>query len=190
LRPKEGKPALFFRNYSPKKELGRSLLLAITLQDGQYDRLRDKVFLFDKYVDCIGYKGSIYILNKDRFQKIFKFYEELVKIADAVLKEIESYIPIDDFAAFKASCGGHLQKIAKLKNIAGKPYLKDLTINKIKEVIELYDLPIKTVDDNGDEKLHYDASDKWAILRLLDDDYLESVMTKNRYEVNSKRALR
>ena len=55
-------------------------------------------------------------------------------------------------------------------------------------VIQLYDLPIKTVGD--DEKLQYDASDKWAILRLLDDDYLESVMTKNRYEVNSKRTIR
>lgn len=190
LRPKQGEPALCFRSYSSKKELDRSRLFAITLQKGHYDKLRDKVFLFDKYIDCIAYKNNIFILNKDKFQKVFKFYEELVKVADSVLQEIESCIPIDDFGAFRAACSGHLQKIAKLKNIANKPYLKDLTIHTIKEVIQRYNLPIKTAGNGDDEKLHYDASDKWAILRLLDDDYLESVMTKTRYEVNSKRSLK
>jgi hypothetical protein len=128
-------------------------------------------------------------LNKDKFQKIFKFYEELVKVADTVLKTIEECIPIDDFAAFKEACAGHLQKLAKLKNIAGKPYLKDLKISQIKSVIERYNLPIETVGEGDDAKLCYNASDKWAILRLLDDDYLESAMTNNHYETNSKRRL-
>jgi hypothetical protein len=50
LRPKNGEAALFFRSYSAKRELDRSRLFAITMQKGQYDKLRDKVFLFDKNV--------------------------------------------------------------------------------------------------------------------------------------------
>ena len=187
LYPSDGEPALFFRSYSPKMELGRSFLMAVTMQHGHYDTLQNKTFMFDRNVDCISYKGIIYIINKDKFQKIFKFYEELVKVASSVLDTIETCIPIDDFAAFKEACVGHLQKLSKLKNIAAKPYLSDITIGKIKEIIERYQLPITTVGEGEEEKLHFDASDKWGILRVLDDDYLESVMTNNRYEVNSKR---
>jgi hypothetical protein len=33
----------------------------------------------------------------------------------------------------------------------------------------------------------YDPADKWALLRLLDDDYLKSLMTDQNYEVTGKR---
>ena len=35
--------------------------------------------------------------------------------------------------------------------------------------------------------LLFDPSDKWALLRLLDDDYLKSIMTGENYEVTGKR---
>ncbi|MEW5814630.1 MAG: Kiwa anti-phage protein KwaB-like domain-containing protein, partial [Spirochaetota bacterium] len=81
------------------------------------------------------------------------------------------------------------QKLAKLKNIASKPYLEQITIADLKKVIQKYSLNIEIVRVKGQEMIKFDSSDKWAILRLLDDDYLESVMTGNRYEVNSKRDL-
>lgn len=84
----------------------------------------------------------------------------------------------------------NIQKLSKLKNIASKPYLKSVTINDLKKVIQKYNLPIQMVGKGKDEKIKFDVSDKWAILRLLDDDYLESVMTGNSYEVNSKRSIK
>ena len=44
---------------------------------------------------------------------------------------------------------------------------------------------------NGEEKLRFDNSRerRWLILKLLDDDYLGSVMTRQKYEVNSKSVL-
>lgn len=187
LTPKNGDAAYFFRSYSPKMELSRSRRFAIMMRNGQYDRCEENLFLFDRAVDCMVYDGYLFILGKDKFQKIFQFYEMLIKTAKSTLKTIKAHIPIDDFEAFEQACEGHLQKIAKLKNIAGKPYLKDLTLGDIKKAIKKYNLPIKTTGTGPNEKLHFDASDKWAILKLLDDDYLESVMTGNQYEVNSKR---
>ncbi|HFD87405.1 MAG TPA: DUF4868 domain-containing protein [Gammaproteobacteria bacterium] len=170
-------------------ELGRSRKFAMVMRKGQYDRCEDNLFLFDRGVDCVIRDGYLFVFGKDKFQKIFQFYETLIKTAKATLKTIKAHIPIDDFPAFEAACEGHLQKIAKLKNIASKPYLKDLTLRDLKKAIKKYKLPIKTTGTGDDEKLHFDVSDKWAILRLLDDDYLESVMTGNQYEVNSKRSL-
>lgn len=47
------------------------------------------------------------------------------------------------------------------------------------------------VTDDGQEKLLFenDREKRWLILKLLDDDYLGSVMTRQKYEVNSKSAL-
>ncbi len=186
---KQGKTAYFFRSYSPRRQLARSTMFGAVMRNGQYDRYDDSLFLFDRGIDCALYDDYIFIFGKDKFQKIFRFYEMLIKTAKATLKTIKAHIPIDDFPAFEAACEGHLQKIAKLKNIASKPYLKNLKLSDIKKAIKKYNLPIKTTGKGADEKLHFDASDKWAILRLLDDDYLESVMTGNQYEVNSKRSI-
>lgn len=169
--------------------MSRSKKIAIFMKGGQYDSFRDKLFLFDVYFDCLSYKEVMYILNKDSFQKIFRFYELLLKVAQKTLRTIQKYVPIDNFDAFSESCKGHYQKLAKLKNISTKPYLKQLNIKIFKKVIKDCDLPIETTGRGANEKLVYNTSDKWAILKLLDDDYLKSIMTGQNYEVNSKREL-
>ena len=189
LKPQSPPPVICFRSYTRKKELSRSPFFAITMRNGIYDSVSEGTLLFDKHVDCIAIGSDMLILNKDKFQKIFQYYEELAKSAKKVLGVIKKHIPIDDFEAFSSACQGHLQKLAKLKNIAGKPYLQHLRMSDIKKVIGKYNLSITTVGKGGNEKLHYDSSDKWGILRLLDDDYLESLMTGSSYEANSKRPI-
>jgi hypothetical protein len=182
-------PISFFRFYTPKKELGRSKLFGIFMKKGQYDAFSEGLFLFDSRFDCFSLDDTLFICNKDGFQKIFRFYELLLKTAKETLKTIETHVPIENFGEFSQACEGHLQKVAKLKNIASKPYIDKLTIKDLKKVIAKYNLPIKTIGKGASEKLLFEPSDKWAILRLLDDDYLESVMTGESYEVNSKRTL-
>lgn len=48
-------------------------------------------------------------------------------------------------------------------------------------------MPIKVIKQDGNEKIVFDPSNKWIFLRLLDDDYLESIMTNQSYEVSGKR---
>ena len=47
------------------------------------------------------------------------------------------------------------------------------------------------MNENGQEKLLFEANPnrRWLILKLLDDDFLGSIMTHEKYEVNSKSAL-
>ncbi len=189
LRPESGNPVYCFRTYSQKRELTRTRLLAVVLKQGHYDRFTDRLFLFDQHIDCICRGNELFIFKKDNFQRIFQFYKLLLKTAKDTLQIIKEKIPIDNFDDFEQACEGHLQKVAKLKNIASKPYLKRVKMKDLKKVIKRYKLPIKTVGKGQGEKLHFDKSDRWAILRLLDDDYLESVMTGNTYEANSKRKL-
>jgi hypothetical protein len=61
-------------------------------------------------------------------------------------------------------------------------------MNDIKKVLARFpELKVQVIEDGGKEMLMFDRSDKWAILRLLDDDYLISLMTDENYEVTGKR---
>ena len=80
-------------------------------------------------------------------------------------------------------------KLAKLKNISQRPYLASLTVAKLKDVIDEFSLPIKTVTEKKVQKLVFDPGDKWAILKLLDEDFLKSSLTGNKYEATGKRSL-
>lgn len=179
--------AVLFRRYNRNKELLRSKNIVMKLIGEQYDRLSEPTFQFDSNLDAILFGNHLIILNKANFQHIFRYYEMLREVAEQSLATIEEHVPIANFGEFRESCFSHLQKLEKLKNIAQKPYLSEITMNDLKRTIEKFQLDIDVRTDNGAEVIVFDVSDRWAILRLLDDDYLGSEMTGIRYEVNSKR---
>jgi len=185
------RPIYFFRTYSPKNELSRSSHFGIRLSKTTFDEVKESVFLFDEHIDCFSTDGYLFILSKDKFQKIFRYFERLMEAGRAALQVISSKIKIENFDALSKFCEGHLQKMAKLKNIAAKPYLKDVTMEDVKRVIKEFNLKVKMVSVNGEDRLLFDPKDKdkWMILRILDDDYLGSIMTDLKYEANSKRTV-
>ena len=188
LQCNQEKPLYLFRTYTPKKELSRSSLFGAIFENGTFDRIEEPLFLFDHGIDCICRDGVMYIFNKHNFQKIFRFFELVLKAAEETLRTIKALVPIANFDDFKLACEGHLQMQAKLKNIACKPYLKDVKMSDIKRTLKDFpDLGVKIVKKNGKEMLQFDPEDKWAVLRLLDDDYLGSVLTGEKYEVTGKR---
>jgi len=185
---KNGKPLYFFRNYTPKKELSRSSLFAAMFDEGTFDRIKEPVFLFDHSIDCVSRDGAMYVCNKHNFEKIFQFFELILKTAAQTLKTIKTHVPIANFDEFEKACSGHLQMQAKLKNIASKPYLKKVKMADIKRVLAQFpSLGVEVVKKGAKEMLLFDPKDKWAVLRLLDDDYLGSVLTGEKYEVTGKR---
>jgi hypothetical protein len=181
-------PLYFFRTYTPKKELSRSRQFAAFFSSGTFDSIKDPLFLFDHKVDALSYDGAMYIFNQHNFQKIFRFFELVAETAAKTLETIKTHVPIANFDDFEKACSGHLQMQAKLKNIASKPYLKKMKMADIKKVLKHFpSLGLKTVEKNGKEMLVFDPKNKWALLRLLDDDYLDSVLTGEKYEVTGKR---
>jgi hypothetical protein len=182
-----GGPVYAFRTYSKHKELQQSHMFGFVFARGQFNRVAEPVFLFDSLCDCIATDGVMLVLKQDSFQKVFRYFEMVRRAADATLARIRERIPISNFRAFEDSCRTHIQKLAKLKNIAQKPYLDRITMRDIKKAIRRYQLPVQVTRQDGTEMLVYNENDRWAILRLLDDDYLESIMTDEAYEVTGKR---
>jgi Domain of unknown function (DUF4868) len=189
VQPPDGGPAYFFRLYGGKKMLGRSPWFAAWLNGGSYDRITSPLLLFDEEIDCVIGSAILFHFNKNNFQQIFRFFEEVRKTAKVTLDTIKTSVSIQNFDEFARDCEGHLIKLRKLKNIAGKPYLSRITMDHIKKVIQNNNLPLQIVMVEDKEMLVYDPKDKWVILKLLDDDYLWSMLTEQGYEVTGKREI-
>lgn len=180
---------LFFRRYGRSKELTRSKNIFVRFVGERYERLEEPTFQFDDKFDVVIHNGYLFSFNKSNFQHIFKYYEMLRASAQQSLDSIAAAIPIANFQSFQSTCMSHFQKLAKLRNIASKPYLASVTMENIRDVINRYGLQIEIIEENGEEKIAFDENNKWAILNLLDDAYLSSIMTGINYEANSKHEL-
>lgn len=189
VQPPDGEALYFFRSYTPKKMLSRSRLFAMVFRQGIYDQVVEPAFLFDQHIDCVSYGGRMFIFKKENFYEIFRFFETIRRVAEETLDTIRSTVPILNFDDFAKDCEGHLAKLEKLRNIAAKPYWGKITIEDIKKVIDKNNLSVQITQTNAGEKLVYDPTDKWVLLKLLDDDYLWSLMTEHSYEVSGKREI-
>jgi hypothetical protein len=189
VQPPNGDPFYFFRSYTPKKMLSRSRFFAMVFRHGIYDQVIEPAFLFDHHIDCVSYSGMMFIFKKENFYEIFRFFETIRRVAAETLDTIRATVPILNFDDFARDCEGHLAKLEKLRNIAAKPYWGKITIEDIKKVVKKNNLSVQIAQTSAGEKLVYDPSDKWVLLKLLDDDYLWSLMTEHSYEVSGKREI-
>ncbi|WP_404367878.1 Kiwa anti-phage protein KwaB-like domain-containing protein [Corallococcus coralloides] len=186
-----GERMLLMRRFERNKILRPSKHLIIRAMGDRYTRLEEPTLQVDGQFDAILFREYVFILHKHNFLNMFKYYEKLKALASTVLQAITERIPILNADAFKDKCLSQTHIMSKLKNISQKEYFKTVTMDDLKAAIATNGLEIGiAMGSDGVERLVFDPARRWDILHLLDDRYLESRMTKNRYEANSKRELK
>src|SRR5437867_7458707 len=180
--------ALFLRTFTPKNELTRSGWKGIVQRGDYYNRVKEKIFMFDEESDCLVWRDHVFIKNVTQFERIFRYFEALQSTAKQTIASISVRLPISNLNNFKKACMGNALMLSKLSQIAKKPYLATVTMRDIKQTIKDFKLPIEIITEDGKEQLLFDPSPskRWLILKLLGDDYLGSTMTKLKYASNSK----
>jgi hypothetical protein len=187
LEDQSGIKYYYFRIYKPNKVIECSKNIFIKKVGQIYERMIEPVYQFDKYYDVVLNNDHLFIFNKNNFHNIFKYYQEILQMAEETLNKVITIIPIENFDVFRESCLKNSNKLSKLRNIANKAYLETITMEDMKRVIASHGLEIDIANNNGTEKLVYNSSNQWGILNLLEDCYLNSGMTGLNYEANSKR---
>jgi len=179
---------VFFRKTSEKLVLGRGASFAAVFRRGHYDTIEETVFLFDRNLDCWSDGRYMFIANVGNFERMFRYFEQLQARAQQTVDAVLLRVPILNADEFRAACTTQIRFMTKLAVIASKPYLAQIGMVDIRRAIGEHGLPVEIVQNNGQETLVFDPdpSRRWILLKLLDDDYLNSVMTHLRYEVNSK----
>lgn len=200
---KRGKRKIvFFRKANKNIELSRKFSTGLFLRGNQLSRIKQNVLLFDKVVDCFSFDGFMYVSNMHYFHQIFDYLEELKKNAKKIAKIVKEKVAIRNWKKFEEKTTSQLNMIAKLSRISEREYFQKHDKNKIMEKMKGFlddhkeeDEILKLMDIKGTGKnliLQYDGTPKytWAVLKLLDDDFLDSPIWDRRYEVNSKRRLK
>jgi len=180
--------ALLFRTFTPKNELAKSGWKAYVQGKDFFNRLQKKIFLFDERSDCLVWNGYAFISSIPDFQRIFRYFEALQAKATETIKMVTPRLPILNLSDFTGACMNNPIMLSKLTQISKKDYLAYVTMNDIKQTIKDFGLPCEVRNDGGVEKLVFEPSPsrRWIILKLLDDDYLGSTMTKRKYASTSK----
>ncbi len=189
----------FYRSYNLRQVLHKSRLFGAFLSmDNEYDVIDDSALLFDDNIDCVSHDNDLFVLKKDSFHQMFRFFEELKKSVDVAVADIQTQlthmkVAVEGYDSFVNDCKKNRLKMAMLNTIAKKPYLKDLTPAKIKLVVDRLDKNVVGEDFltafEKEQKLTYDAKRPWVLLKLLADSYLWSEMTSVGYDVGDKREL-
>jgi hypothetical protein len=184
----QSRKAVFFRTYSKSRELSRRPGFALIFRRGQYDKVETPIFTFDKKIDCVTWEDNLYILNVPHFERIFDYFSGVAAQAEAAIDEVMSRVPVSNADELKQLLRSQRTMATRIALVARRPYFSRVTMADIKRTIQEFGLDLEIVRENGTEKIVFENSPKkrWLIAKLLDDSYLGSIMTSEKYEVNSK----
>jgi Kiwa protein KwaB-like len=185
----DGQRAYFFRKFTSSAQLRNKSWTAMVQRDGSFQTVEERIFLFDRKVDCFVFGGYVFILRKQDYRRIFDQMEEIRLRAKAAASALHEKLPISNFDDFERACGSDSRLADKVLAVRRRDYFDQLSYELVKPVIEEFNLGIPTsTDGDGVVRLEFvgDPQNRFRILKLVDDDFLRSSMTDHRYEVNSK----
>jgi hypothetical protein len=123
-----------------------------------------------------------------KFQAVLK---EVEKHSQNLTQKLPSDVEIANPDDLEEACKADGRLASKLAQVVQRDYWDRVTGEDIERVIKNYGLDESGKIDYEDGSITYSPSpqQRWTLLKLLDDDYLGSEMTDEKYEADNKRAL-
>ena len=180
--------AFFFRSFSASAELERRRGVALVSRSGTFTRVEERIFLFDKNVDCVVFGDFVFVVRHNDFRRVFEQLEVIRRRAERAARELQAKVPIANADDFVKACSTQAAMAEKMLSVRHRDYFDHLSYAMLQPVIDEFNLKIPTRVEDGVTQLVFESTpdQRWRILKLIDDDYLRSAMTDHRYEVNSK----
>ncbi|MCW1309688.1 MAG: DUF4868 domain-containing protein, partial [Candidatus Nanoarchaeia archaeon] len=173
---------ILFRKYTENRILDRKGWIALFISEGKFNQLRGPVLTIDDDIDTIFYYDKLYILNVEQFERTFSFMDKFIGEINDSLKVLEEKDLVDVSFMWNL-CKTDPRKIKKLYKILKGDGVKSLNLETIKKLDTEYNLGL--IGKDG-KKIIVNSNNIWTVLKVLDDDYLKSPVTDNKYEVYSK----
>jgi hypothetical protein len=189
-----------YQAFSPEKALQRRKVWALWSGE-QFVRLTEDPLVIDRGLRLIvvggAVAGTVVMQSPATYQSMFGALPELRKSAERTYQASIGKLDIVDGDKLEAACRTDLNMMRKLVSIQAKldrpGYADAVTMPALVSFLKAHpkiDVPVQD-PDGPHPKLVFssDAQHRWAILKLLDDDFLRSELTDITYEANSKTQL-
>jgi len=190
----DGAHLTFWRELRPTARLERSRVVAALWRGDRFDRLAEEhVLLLDGRFDAVVVGGMALFTAKGTFERLFDFVAELRRSAAATYLEVTRELRIEGAADLEAACTSNPAMMAKMASIrrhleGDTGYREAMTMDRLVAFVQAHPETEVEVTGCGDQARLVFRSDRrrYKILKLLDDDYLHSLLTSRSYEANSK----
>jgi len=191
----DGDSATFYRVADPLLQFTKNKIYSLVRRDGQYDRLEPAdVLLMRSEFDVVVIAGHAFFFLKPTFEHAFGFLHELKKASAATFDSVTSGLRITGLAELRAACTSQPQMMAKMASIRRSMdedpgYAAAMAMPKILAYIEAnpaVNIEITGTGRNRSLVFNPAPATRFQIVKLLDDDYLRSVLTDRAYEAGSK----
>jgi hypothetical protein len=187
----------FVRSTSPKKRLKQTNRIAAIMRGQVFESLEDDPLLFDLTFDAVVVGIEVYILNQSSFERSLGFLEAARAAAESIVTAAIAGLEIANVSEFLEAVTTDVNMIAKTRSIARRlddpDYAARMTVANLVAISDQHpELHLDwEEDEHGAKRLVFlpDPQHRWRILKVLDDDYVQSLVTELIYESNSKHRL-
>lgn len=177
--------AIFIRKTNPVSLATKSVVAR--LFDGTLDRVSEPLLAFDNRYDAILTSTTVYVLDKNRFEGMFRDSAAVLAKAADWVDELATDLPIT--AGSKDELVGALERNShyrsKVHAILRRPHVKTLTVEVLAERMEAHGLDVNTLMPGG--SLDFRSENIKPLLQLLNDDLFEGDFSKEQFAAGSKR---
>lgn len=191
----DGTAVTFYRVAEPLLQFTKNKIYSLVRRDGQYDRLEPAdVLLMRSEFDVVVIDGHAFFFLKPTFERAFGFLDELRKASAATFDQVTSGLRITGMDELRAACTSQPQMMAKMASIRRSmdedpAYAAAMTMPNLLAYVEAN--PAVNIEITGSGKnrslvFSPTPANRFQIVKLLDDDYLRSVLTNRDYEAGSK----
>ncbi|AVB76110.1 Kiwa anti-phage protein KwaB-like domain-containing protein [Methanococcus maripaludis] len=191
------KNLIFIKKHSPLKLLGKGTLnMVFNRNNGKFDKIEDSIFALEDKFDGMIYKGKemasediseiMYVFNKNGIELFFDFHEGYKKeIDDKKDKLVEQKIIDKDNLEVLVSLSKRNKDLTKkFATVLNTKSYKTWDHNSISDTKSEFKLDEIEFDEN--DNLIINSKNYATVIKILDDDYLESKHSGNKYETHSK----
>lgn len=185
----------FYRVADSLLQLKTNKVIGLFRSGPLYDRLDpSNLLLLRSDFDVVVVGGYAFFRKKQTFEQAFGFLDQLKAESLGTFNAVTSNLRIKGFEELQKACTSQPQMMAKMSSIkrsldADPQYAAAMTMPKLLEYIRGHDHVDIDIEGSGnDAKLVFDPTPRrrFQILKLLDDDFLHSVLTDRDYEAGSK----
>jgi hypothetical protein len=185
------KSLFLFKKYTPKKLLDKGRL-AMSIDSGHFEKVGHTIVTIDDDYDAAvltkesrpgGEEIKVFIFNRTYFESLVCFVEYYHNEIGNKIDYILGKGLFDDTMKLIGYCKDDSRKLKKLARIIKSGLLDQMDRSVIEASINKFGLSL-AVDKDG--KIMVKEDRIWDILKVLDDDYVESSITTNKYESHAK----
>lgn len=182
-----------YQGFSPEKALAHSNRILAFWKDDQFTSLDAEPLVIDRALRLFALHDVAVMKTNSAYESLFGALPELKVQAAATFAATFGTLDIVGADELQAACESDINMMRKLSSIAhkmkqpGYPAALDMpsVLNFLARNPHI-DVPVDTSGDTPALVFSSQPQHRWALLKLLDDDFLRSDLTNINYETNSK----